>query len=138
MGSYEFIEHTADMKIRAKGKDFVDAMNAAIQSIIDIINKENEEGSEEKIKIKVKEKFIEDIVVNTLEKIVILSEINGIVPTKGEVISFASYKNGYELEAVIFGKKKEEVDTIIKAITYHQLKIEQRDNETIIEFIIDI
>ena len=93
---------------------------------------------EEKIKIKIKEKFIEDIVVNTLERIVILSEINGIVPTKGEVISFASYKNGYELEAVIFGKKKEEVDTVIKAITYHQLKIEQKDDETIIEFIIDI
>ncbi|MEM4331242.1 MAG: archease [Candidatus Anstonellales archaeon] len=139
MGQYEFLEHTADIKIRAKGKNFADAMEGAFNAIISIINEKKEKREkEEKLIIEVREKFLEDVVVNALEKLITYSEIEKIMPYDVKVISFDEMNNFYSLKAIVFGYKVNEIETPIKAVTYHQLVIKEIENETIIEFIIDI
>ncbi|MEM4295272.1 MAG: archease [Candidatus Anstonellales archaeon] len=139
MGQYEFLEHTADIKIRAKGKNFADAMEGAFKAIISIINEKKEKREkEEKLIIEVREKFLEDVVVNALEKLITYSEIEKIMPYDVKVISFDEMNNFYSLKAIVFGYKVNEIETPIKAVTYHQLVIKEIENETIIEFIIDI
>jgi SHS2 domain-containing protein len=141
MGSFEFLEHTADIKVRAKGKNFADALESALKAVSTLIAESQAKkplsDKEETMLIEVKEKFIQDIVVNSMEKLIVLCEINKLIPSDVKVLSFEE-GNYYYLKAAVFGKKTEEIETFIKAVTYHQLNIKKDEKETVIEVILDI
>ncbi len=123
MKKFEVIEHTADMGIKAYGKDLSELFtNAAygMASLITDLEKVNPKDAEN-IALKAENK--EELLVSWLNEIIYLSASKGRIFSKFEV----SEIDDRHLKAKIFGEEfdidRHQIETEFKAATYHRLKI---------------
>ncbi|HEY0087507.1 MAG TPA: archease [Candidatus Lokiarchaeia archaeon] len=122
MKKFEILEHKADLKIRSFGRTkeelFLNMLNGMSQG------QKPEIKSKEKIKreIKIKSLDLPSLLVDFLSEVLYLTQANK------EIYSDVKFKkfSGSELEAELFGKKVERFGEDIKAVTYHNLEINQR------------
>lgn len=140
--SFRFIEHTADIAVEitedSLEKLFVTSANAWLTSLVEISNPWLESSK----------KFI--FTANTLEELLVefLSELNFQLYTRKWI--FISVKEiklqqsaaGYQLEVEVFGQSFNEnnhkLKIEIKAVTYHQMKIEKKNNNFFTKIVFDI
>lgn len=140
--SFRFIEHTADIAVEitedSLEKLFVTSANAWLSSAVEIQNRQFESSK----------KFI--FTANTLEELLIefLSELNFQLYTRKWI--FISVKEiklqqtaaGYQLEVEVFGQSFNEnnhkLKVEIKAVTYHQMVIEKKENVFSTRIVFDI
>ena len=132
MKRFELIEHTADMGIRAYGKDmaelFINAAYGMASSMTDL-EKVNPKESKD---ISLEAENREELLVSWLNEIIYLFASKNILFSKFEV----SEINEKHLRAKIFGEKfdttRHQIETEFKAATYHGLKISKLkgDNST--------
>ena len=123
MKRFEVIEHTADMGIKAYGKDlselFTNAAYGMASSITDL-EKVNPKDVED-ISLEAENK--EELLVSWLNEIIYLSASQSMLFSKFEV----SEIDDRHLKARIFGEEfdidKHKIETEVKAATYHRLKI---------------
>ncbi len=132
--TYKFIEHRSDIIIEAKGKTFADVLEQIAQGMF------TQMGSEEakvkyKIKIKSKAPGKEELVITFLSDIIAQCEINEFTPKKIEIKKIDEKNNS--LEADIQGERKVPKN-IIKAVTYHELKVEGTKHDWTIRVLFDI
>jgi len=121
MNNYKILEHTADLKIQAEGKDLAELFsNIALGMTEYIFGQQQMVNSQQSGIVKVSSKDIESLLVDWLSELLYLSEINKSAYTKFDIKEISETK----LEAEVFGKQAEKKDDI-KAVTYHQLKIEK-------------
>ncbi|MEE9316411.1 MAG: archease [bacterium] len=123
MKKFEVIEHTADMGIKAYGKDLSELFtNAAygMASLITDLEKVNPKDSED-ISLEAENK--EELLVSWLNEIIYLSASQSMLFSKFEV----SKIDERHLKAKIFGEElditRHQIETEFKAATYHRLKI---------------
>ena len=140
--SYKFIEHTADIAIELTGNDpedlFRSAASAWLESVLDEINIEDKETKE----FSLSDKSLEELLVN------FLSEINFFLFTRKWILGNINsllieyYNNNWNLKAIISGEELKEdkhyLREEIKAVTFHQMKIERANNEYSTRIIFDI
>jgi len=129
---FEVINHTADMGIKAYGKDLVELfINAAygMASLITDLEKVNPKDSED---ILLKAENREELLVSWLNEIIYLFASKNMLFSKFEVLKI----DEKHLRAKIFGERldttRHQIETEFKAATYHGLKISKlkRDNST--------
>ena len=139
MCKYEYIEHTGDMKIRSTGKNFKEALENSMQGLIDILNKNENENktNKQELILEINADYINDFVIMSLEKILVLCEIEDIIPEKVKIVEFDDSDKFY-MKFALFGKKGVINYNLIKAITYHQFKAEKIKDDFVIEVLIDI
>lgn len=123
MKKFEVIEHTADMGIKAYGKDLAELFtNAAygMASLITDLEKVNPKDSED---ISLEAENREELLVSWLNEIIYLSASKSMLFSKFEV----SEIDEKHLKAKIFGEEfditRHQIETEFKAATYHRLKI---------------
>ncbi len=123
MKKFEFLEHPADLKIRAFGKDkkelfknlMVGAQSALRPEII---------GRLAETKIKIDAEDLESLVVDFLDEINYLNEVNKEVYQRIEFENFSDTG----IEADLFGKKVKRFGRQIKGVTFHDLAVKQEEN----------
>jgi len=122
MKKYEILEHKADLKIRALGKNkeeiFLNAllgMNASLQP--EILNQKSEIR-----KIKIKSPDLSALLVDFLSEALYLIQANKEIYDNTKFIKFTDT----EIEAELLGQKVERFNEDIKAVTYHGLDIHQK------------
>jgi len=129
---FEVINHTADMGIKAYGKDLAELfINAAygMASLITDLEKVSPKDSED---ISLEAENREELLVCWLNEIIYLFASKNMLFSKFEV----SEIDEKHLRAKIFGEKldttRHQIETEFKAATYHGLKISKlkRDNST--------
>ena len=132
MKRFEVINHTADMGIKAYGKDLAELfINAAygMASLITDLEKVSPKDSED---ISLEAENREELLVCWLNEIIYLFASKNMLFSKFEV----SEIDEKHLRAKIFGEKldttRHQIETEFKAATYHGLKISKlkRDNST--------
>ncbi|MEM2115960.1 MAG: archease [Candidatus Woesearchaeota archaeon] len=131
MYSYEFLDHKADIKIQIKASTIEEIFNA----IVDVFNKitcEDSEGEEIRF-IELNFKTIEDLVFDFVSELIYFLDAELFV---AYAIRCDIQKN--RASFVLFGKRIKKIKRYVKAITYHDLKCEKKDNIFICEFILDI
>ena len=135
MKKYEALEHTADLKIRAFGKNKEEVFaNMAIGMFVSISDKKNilkDQVVERKIKIKAMD--LQALLIDFLSELVTLSDINNEI--------YLNYKlqiSNNKLSGIIKGYKIKGLKLEIKAVTYNDLKIEKKDGEWLAEVVFDI
>ncbi len=137
---FRFIEHTADIAVEVDGESLSDLFASACyawrEAALDLSSFQKESSK----------KFIFNSASLEVLLIELLSELNFQLYTKGWV--FVTIQNlmieetdsGYNLEIELFGQKQnEEIHKLkeeIKAVTFHQMKIENVNNsyKTLIVF----
>jgi SHS2 domain-containing protein len=135
---YEFIEHTADLGLKVYGDSiealFVHAAEAFFETILSL------ESVEEEIErsIEVGAEATDELMVSWLDEFVYLHDTEKLVFKRFEITSIG--KN--QLMAKAWGEKmdpaRHEIKSIIKAVTYHQLYVKERNGRWEAQIIFDV
>jgi len=138
MKKYDFIDHTADIGIKVRGKNLPELFSNAGYALFDIILDISQVKPEKSFRIEIPGGEIEDIFFEWLREL--LSKFNT------EKLAFREFdihkidKNG--LKATCKGEKvnpeRHSLKTEIKAVTYHELKLTRKNNFWEVQVIFDI
>jgi SHS2 domain-containing protein len=124
---YQILEHTADLKIKAFGRDLPELFSNALKGMFESIRRrELEVGSrklETRRKIKIKSPDLESLLVDFLSEALYLSDINDEAYFEAEFDKLTEK----ELNGEIRGAKVRNFKEEIKAVTYHGLEIKKRN-----------
>jgi len=122
MEKYEILEHLADLKIRAFGKNKKELFLNMLKGMVDSQKPEIEDKKINKRKIEIKSIDLSNLLVDFLSEILYLSQVNR------EAYQNFKFKNFSDKEVYgdLFGQKVKRFGEDIKAITYYSLDIHQR------------
>ena len=127
MKPYELIDHTADVVIKAYGKNISEAFENAAKGMFDIITDSSEIESVGQYDIHLEAPDLEQLLVDWLSELLFL---NG---AKNLVFGFFKVELDEEkshLSARVFGEKysisKHKMGVEIKAVTYHMLEVKNK------------
>jgi SHS2 domain-containing protein len=135
---YEILDHTADVCLRIYGKSFGELFeNAACAMMVLITDREKINPSQE-IEIEVHGENIEELLVHWLQEILFLHEVKKMV--------FKDFRLNLISETHVKGKAigekididKHELSFDIKAVTYHNLKIEPINDKLKVDIVFDV
>ncbi|MEM0466293.1 MAG: archease [Candidatus Thermoplasmatota archaeon] len=122
MKRYEFINHTADVGIKAYGKTIDEAFEHAASAMFDIITDRSSIDSVGEYQIFLEASDLEQLLVDWLSKLLFLNGAENLVFGKFHVSI-----NGTKLSAKVFGEifspQKHKHGVEIKAVTYHMLEV---------------
>ena len=130
MKPYEIIEHTADVGIKANGASIEEVFENAARGMFDIIGGklQLETGTEKKIEIRKKAETPEELLVGWLSELLYIFNKEEILFDDFKILeldnnSIISESSGKKIDLACTP-----LQTEIKAVTFHELKIE-RDKE---------
>jgi SHS2 domain-containing protein len=127
MKTYELIDHTADVGLKAYGKSLSEAFQNAAKGMFDIITDSSEIESIGQYDINLSADNLEQLLVDWLSELLYLHSAKNIV--------FGFFKveldeKNKKLTAKIFGEKlnlsRHKAGAEIKAVTYHMLEVKNK------------
>jgi len=124
---FRFIDHTGDVGVVVYGNSLKELFQHAAESFFHILTEPKNIQEIESRNISLQANGIEELLVTWLNEFLYLFEIQGLL--------FGRFKinrlNSCHLEAMVWGEKYEEgrhlIKGVIKAVTYHQLQIQEKD-----------
>jgi SHS2 domain-containing protein len=126
---YEVIDHTADIVIRASGKDLNEAFENAAYALFDTMCDASTVRPLKTKKLELASDDPEQLLVDWLSRLLFICDVDDMLFSEFEV-----RMEGGILKAVIKGEKLDAerhlLKTDIKAITYHMLEV-NRDTNTV-------
>jgi SHS2 domain-containing protein len=136
MKSYELIEHTADVGVKAYGKTLAEAFEHAAKGMFDIITDESKIKPVGQYDISLEAPDLEQLLVDWLSQLLFLNGAQNLVFGKFEVMVA-----GNRLSAHVFGEKydtkKHKMGVEIKAVTYHMVEVHEK-NPIFVQVLFDI
>ncbi len=118
---FEFLEHTGDLAVRGCGRSFGEALREVARAMLKAQLDELEKVGGEVVEraFEVEEETREDLVVSFLEEILFIEEVE----------KLQGFDVGVEVEGLkakgVLKAYRQAPSALIKAITYHGLKIEE-------------
>ena len=139
---FEYEDHTADIQVRIWAPNLEEAFSQTALSLMTTITSDLEKISpviEKKIRIEAEDK--EALLFDFLSEFLFIFDVEELVFNKINVQYIKKKKDNYELEAILngekFDKKKHEIGTEVKAITYSFMNIDEK-NKVEIKIVFDI
>jgi SHS2 domain-containing protein len=140
---FEFQDHTADIQVKSWGSNLEEAFSQTAYSLMTIITPQLE-----KVKPKI-EKFVnieaEDkkaLLFDFLSEFLYIFDVEELVFNIIDVLYIKNINSKFFLKAFLkgekFNKKKHEIGTEVKAITYSFLEIEENEEYVEIQIVFDI
>ena len=127
MKTYEIVEHTADVGLKAFGKTLAEAFENVAKGMFDIITDNSEVESVGQYDIVLEAPDLEQLLVDWLSELLFLNTSKNLVFGFFK-IELDDKKN--HLRAHVFGDKftttKYKIGVEIKAVTYHMLKVKNK------------
>ncbi len=126
MKPYEYVEHTADMGLRVRGKSLSELLTNAAQGLFETIAVVATVDETESIEVHLTAESVEDLFVAWLDELIFQHETKEIFFKRAAVQQCSET----EILATVYGEPanfdKHEVYTEIKSVTYHQLEVVQK------------
>jgi len=138
MKRYETFDHTADVGIRAFGKTVEDVFVNAAYALFDLLTNLKSVQSRVNREIIVEGMDLEDLLVRWLSELLFLCEGEGYLFREFSILSLTPNSLKAVVEGEIFDPARHEFKTEIKAITYHQVEVAQKDGRWVGKVIFDI
>jgi len=140
---YELIEHTADIGLRVFGKDAEGLFTNAATGMFDIIAKKKAGSGQPKTKarffdIELKARNREELLIAWLSELLSLSDVHKIIFNRAHIQQLTPKKIKARIGAERITEHTYQLNTEIKAVTYHQLKIAKRKGRLQAEVIFDV
>jgi SHS2 domain-containing protein len=140
---FEFVEHTADVKVKCWGPTLEEAFSQAAYGLIATITPNLEliaNKMEKTIEVKAEDK--EALLYDFLSEFLFFFDVEKLVFGSIKVKSIEKKGGSFDLNALLkgeqFNRDKHELGTEVKAITYSYMTIEQTETQTTIEIVFDI
>jgi SHS2 domain-containing protein len=138
-GSFKYIDHPSDIGIEVEGKSLEGLFrNAAIAMLSLISEKEDVRKGQESIekRIHLVEECTDELLHSFLSEILWLVMQEGFFPLRIRILTMRKE----EIDAALSGVsiQREEMKSEIKAITYHQLEVQKRNDKLFTRIIFDV
>ena len=136
---YEYLDHTADLKIRAYGRNLEEAfVNTAMAGFNFLTNTKKVEKKIEK-KISISANRLESLLYDFLEELLYLLDNRGFILSEIKDMKIKE-DDTFSLECTVLGDsyKNYEVKGNIKSVTYSEMEIKKDKGNYVIEVVLDI
>lgn len=136
MRKYEFLEHPADIKLRAYGKDLVELFTNAVSGMMEFLYGNNITGTTQNKTTKVvslESENVESLLVDWLAEILWLSETQHAMCVIAKIDRISNTKIHAQIRLII-AKAKDD----IKAVTYHELNVKKLNEHWEAEVVFDV
>ncbi len=140
---FEYLDHTADLMIRAYGRSLEELLENCSKAFFNAISPGYLEKTEVKrcIKIEVEGDSLEELIFRWMSELVYSFDTEGLlgkefkieVKREGE-----SYKAMGEICGEEFDPEKHEYALQVKAMTYNMLKVSEENGRYVAEFVMDV
>jgi SHS2 domain-containing protein len=142
-GKFEFLEHTADVYVRACGVSMQEAFENAALAMFETITKTDKVAQEVEEVISVEAEDFYALLYNWLEALLVNSETNGMLYSKFHIVDWVETVESFRFTAHVWGEKfqpKKHIQKVaVKAVTYHRMAVMQENERSVVlEFILDI
>ena len=140
MGHYEFIDHTADVIVRATGDSLEDAFATVAEAMFAVITDSAPIGAIETFELEIDSIDLEGLLVQFLSELIVIHETEDVVLGDFDI----TFGHDFTLKAVARGEKFDSLrhgqGTPVKGISYHMMDIEPGgdDGPSIVQVLFDI
>jgi SHS2 domain-containing protein len=141
-GKFEFLEHTADIYIRAHGKTMEEAYENAALAMFEVMTDTDKitQDNEETLEVEAEDQYA--LLYNWLEALLVKFETENMLFSKFLITNWEETAETFKIKAKIWGEKfdtqKHPQQVAVKAVTYHRMVIIRERDRVILEFILDI
>ena len=141
-GKFEFLEHTADVYVRANGKTMEEAYENAALSMFETMTDTDKiaQTQEETLEVEAEDQYA--LLYNWLEALLVKSETENMLYSKFQIINWKETFETFKFKAKVWGEKfdaqKHPQKVAVKAVTYHRMVIIREKDRVVLEFILDI
>jgi SHS2 domain-containing protein len=141
-GKFEFLEHTADIYIRAHGKTMEEAYENAALATFEVMTNTDKiaQINEETLEVEAEDQYA--LLYNWLEALIVKFETKNMLYSKFQITSWEETAETYKFKAKVWGEKfeaKKHTQKVgVKAVTYHRMVIIRERDWVVLEFILDI
>jgi SHS2 domain-containing protein len=125
--NYEIIDHTADFGIEVRGADLRELFENAGYAMFDVITDTERLNALDETTINVSGADWPDLMVNWLRELLYLWTGKGLLVKIINVISLSEYKLSADIKFDHFDPGRHLIKSDLKAVTYHQIRVEQKD-----------
>lgn len=143
---YRYLEHSTDAIVQAHGSSLEELFENSAMGLVNIMFDIDKVENRQSETIIASDENLENLLFDWLEKVLLKIFIDQIVLSRFSIRFFEKHKNleekRYFLEAQVGGEKvnydKHNYKIEIKAITYHELKIQRTDTSYVATFLVDL
>jgi len=140
---FKFIEHTADVKVKAWGSNLEEAFSQVALGLMATISPNLEKIKHElvrEITIESEDKYA--LAIDFLTEFLYIFDVEALIFSEINIETIKLKNDNYQLKAIAkgekFDKSTHEIGTEVKAITYSFMNIEEKQNEVTIDIVFDI
>jgi SHS2 domain-containing protein len=134
MKKYELIEHTADMGLRAYGKNLAEAFANAAYGMFSIIAGLDAVKEVTSRRVKINENDAENLLFEWLNSLLYYFDVEGLIFKRFDIVEFGEGR----LVADCYGEKydasRHRLKTGVKSATYHMLEVDRQKNRVRVIF----
>ena len=142
MPKYKFFEHTADTIFEAYGKTYEAAFANAALAMQEVMTNTAKVSAKQEEKITAKGQDLKALLYDFLEKFLILKDAKNLVFSEVKVEKITEGVGECRLTAVARGERfdpgKHTNKTVVKAVTYHEMEVGEKDNKKYVRVLVDI
>ncbi|MBU1245666.1 MAG: archease [Nanoarchaeota archaeon] len=134
---FKFIENlTSDVMFEAYGKDLKELFENSAIALFNVICKISKVKTIKFVEVEIEGENIEDLLINWLQELIALVDIKEMFFSKFEILEISEKK----LKAKVYGEKisPEKGETVVKAVTYHNFKLEKNKKGYTTRVVFDI
>lgn len=135
---YNFLEHTADVKFRVESPNIEEMFSSATDALNETIRGDIKILEQEEKSFEVKGKDLEELLYNFLEEFLFLLDAEDFLTSKIKNIQ-VDLENK-KIECIIVGDKAEnyKFTNDVKAITYNEMFVKEKEGKFICEVVLDV
>jgi protein archease len=137
---FRFLDHTADAKFQAYGRTLEEAFGNAALATVSLMWDPVQVEQTRRRPVEVRGKDLEQLLVRFLAEIIYLFETRGFLLGAVDELAVEKAEDGFRLRAVFRGDDRRAKYAIfgeVKAITYHEMRIDEGPAVTV-QVVVDI
>lgn len=136
---YEFLEHTADVMLRAYGSTWSEVFERAALAVFAAMVDVDRVRAAERREIRLSAETLEELLYAFLSELIFLKDAEGLVFSKFRVSVEGS--GPYTLRAEVFGEKvrpEHNPRADVKAVTLHGMELGEADGKKYAQVVLDV
>ena len=138
---YEYLYHIADAKFRAYGSTLEEAFENAALAMFNVMVNTSRLEAKELRKIEITSSDIKMLLVEWLSELLYLFEVDGIVFCEFKMGGIEKTGEGFSLTGKAWGEpidlSRHRFDTQVKAVTLHELEVQQKKDGFWVQVVVD-
>lgn len=141
-GGFEILEHTADVLIRAWGTTIEEALKHAVLGMYEVMTDLRSITPTERRVVEAEGVDLENLLYNLVERLIILFDEEAFLVAHVENLHLSQRNGEWRATLALRGERydprRHESRVLVKAATYHLMKIWREEDCWLVQYVVDI